>query len=234
MAPVRTGSDAVEWLLRRCGYDAPLANTAAAVSAECAAALNAAMQEIYSSPVGLGWAQGSFGFDTAPSQSNYTLAQNITTVVGEAYCDGHLVTGCQSFGSFVNAKQAYGLPSGIPRPALYHLRRHNAGALQSDASLVEMLLWPLPIAVHQITFTAQVEPPDLTKCSLRSVLIPVPDAKHETILLPLALEYLATSPKLTERVDREAVARKAQAARLLLGLTEPDNARRKEGARVPA
>jgi hypothetical protein len=227
------GRDAVEWLLRRLSIDKPLELAPGSMQSDCTAALSAAIQEIYRSPEGASWARADYGFRATPAHESSVLAANIVTVIGHVTCDGTHVTMAEEEGNFRNLPTIYkASPLGPPRYGF--LRKHFGGAQRRDAVLVEMLLYPVPLVAHEIKFVAQLEPPDLTVCNLRSVIIPVPDRQVELILLPIALDHLRTAAALPETTDKESIKDLASAARRALGLTEADNHRRREGAKLPA
>lgn len=221
-----TGVGARDRLMSMLYIDAA-ASASNAFHQDVAFAINAALQEIHKSPLGSAWSRQIWAFSTAPGIGEYTLEPRISNVLGDVRCDNAHVSECQHEGSFPELASRYGVPAtGAPR--FYHVQRIHGGSLRADATVLQMQLWPAPRRPHSISFDALIEPRNFSACDLDNTetVIPVPEQQVESILLPIAAEYLLLSSKnVTDRV-RQAVPTAAARARALLGFSEPSAAKR--------
>ena len=201
---------------------------------DVAAAINAASQEMFKSPLGEAWSRLARSFTTVPGVSDYTLDPTISNVLGDVRCDSKTVAECQFEGTFFELADRYGIRPGS-RPQYYLLGRINGGESAADATVLQMSLWPTPARPHSMTFDALVEPRRFTACDLETeVVLPVPDQQVESIFLPIALFHLASSEKLIDERVRSSIEAGRQNARALLGYSEPSAAKRSTFAASPA
>lgn len=221
-----TGVGARDFLLRMLYAD----NSGSAPNSfhqDSAYAINAAMQEIHKSPLGSAWSRQLWAFPTVPGVGEYTLEPRISNVLGDVRCDNVHVSECQHEGSFPELASRFGVPAtGAPR--FYHVQRIHGGSLRADATVLQMQLWPVPRRPHSISFDAVIEPRNFSACDLDNpeTVIPVPEQQVESILLPIAAEYLLMSTKNVADRVRQAVPTAAARARALLGYSEPSAAKR--------
>lgn len=221
-----TGVGVKEFLLRVL-YQDNATTAPASFHHDAAFAINAALQEIYKSPLGEAWSRRVWTFNTVPGVTDYTISREVSNVLGDVRCDGNQVTECKHEGTFTELASRYGITAGI-RPSHYVLQRLHAGSANVDATIMQMQLWPAPRRPHAITFDALVEPRNFTACDLTdtNVIISVPDQQSESILIPIAADYLMLSSKMINDRIRESVANAAGRARALLGYSEPSPAKR--------
>jgi len=198
------------------------------VHIDVAIAVNQALQELWTAP-DLDYLQRQQStFSTVNGQARYTLAQNFLRLLGPVSTPAWDLLPLSTKGDFTHFADRYLAAeptissSGYPRA--YYLERLNRGTY-SDPVEVSLLLTPTPTSVITISYEAAYEPPALTKCDLEAdATIPVPHQMMESLLLPLAAEYLLAAPwfQKSERSDlTAAIQAQAQRARAQVGLADP-------------
>lgn len=197
---------------------------------DVASSVNAALQEIWKSPLGDSWSRMSWSFSTSAGTGSYTLNPTITNLLGDATADSYEMIEVKGEGNARQLEQRFGVSLEVGgRPRFYSLQRLNGGASAADASLLRMTLLPTPVRIHTIRFDALTEPPNFSACDLDSAetTVPMPDKHVENILLPIALWHLAgLSVKMLRADFIQRLDARYGRARAELGYSEPSAARR--------
>ena len=182
-------------------------------------ATNASYQEVWASNMTEAWRKGTHSFSTVDGTQTYVLPASVNSVQSYGVVDGYPMTRLANEGMLVFfADRCEGSTTGKPRR--YFVKSDQAATTEADASVISIMLQPVPDAVYSVVLDVELAAPRYDGCDLLidSGAMTCPDAAIEAYLIPLVSYRLTQSP-LFNRPDAAPGLKEASDRALFLLLS---------------